>query len=495
MRIIRTHEMDPNSLTDWDREQVYNGLDVCQTASIWSALEPQLDNQTRATYEFSKSLQGPVLDMRLRGCLVDMGRRDEVIDEFSELLNRLERDLDDIVLRGVGMSSFNWRSNPDLQSLFYDYLALPEILKQGRPTTDRAAREALEVYPSATQIVRHINLMTELGDKISVLRTEIDLDGRIRTSYNIAGTGTGRFSSSLSEFGTGGNLQNVEESLRSIFIADRRYKFAKFDAKSIQSYLVGALEWNLFSDPRYLDACESGDVHTAVARLMWPALGWTGDIGHDKHIAEQDFYRHYTHRFMCKKLGHGLNFDGQPPELAQQTRIDLDLVQKFQPKYFTAFPAHKLWHTWTAEQIRTTHQLTSITGRRRHFHGRADKKTTKQALAYCPQADESFIVNTAMLNIWRQNSATIMFQDHDAITFMYPETDEDRIIPILKSNLTIPIDLAHGRTLRIPYDCEVGWNKGKYDAVKNPDGLREYTGHDARSRRPKVPILDRIICR
>ncbi len=107
-----------------------------------------------------------------------MGRRDEVIDEFSELLDRLERDLDDIVLKGVGMSSFNWRSNPDLQRLFYDELQLPEILKSGRPTTDRAAREQLENYPAATQIVRHINLMTELGDKISVLRTEIDPDGR-----------------------------------------------------------------------------------------------------------------------------------------------------------------------------------------------------------------------------------------------------------------------------------------------------------------------------
>lgn len=495
MRIIRTHEVDPESFDDWSQSQIYNGLDVCQTASIWSALSPQLDNQTRSTYEFSKSLQGPVLDMRLRGCLVDMARRDEVIDEFSELLDRLERDLDSIVLRGVGMPSFNWRSNPDLQRLFYDYLELPEVLKQGRPTTDRGAREQLEVYPSATQIVRHINLMTELGDKISVLRTEIDLDGRIRTSYNIAGTGTGRFSSSLSEFGTGGNLQNVEESLRSIFIADPGYKFAKFDAKSIQSFLVGAIEWNLFSDDRYLSACESGDVHTAVARLMWPTLDWTGDIRHDKHIAERDFYRHYSYRFMCKKLGHGSNFLGQAPELSQQTRIELDLVQKFQPKYFTAFPAHKLWHEWVAEQIRTTHQLTSLTGRRRHFHGRADAKTTKQALAYAPQADESFIVNTAMLNIWRQNLAIIMFQDHDAITFMYPEQTEDQIIPILKSNLVVPIELNNGRVLSIPYDCETGWNKGKYDAVKNPDGLREFTGHDTRRRTPKVSILDRVICR
>jgi DNA polymerase-1 len=504
--------MDPDDLTEWDREMIYNGLDVCQTSSIWSAIEPQLDNQTRATYEFSKALQGPVLDMRLRGCLVDMGRRDEVIDEFADLLDRLERDLDDIVLKGVGMSSFNWRSNQDLQRLFYDELQLPEILKQGRPTTDRAAREQLENYPAATQIVRHINLMTELGDKISVLRTEIDPDGRIRTSYNIAGTGTGRFSSSLSEFGTGGNLQNVEESLRSIFIADRGQKFAKFDAKSGESFCVGAIEWNLFADDRYLAACESGDPHTAVARLCWPSLPWSGNLETDRHVAEQPFYRHHSYRFTCKKLGHGSNYGGMPPTLAAQTRLDLEIVQAFQPKYFKAFPAHLLWHDWTREQLRTTGTLTTLTGRRRHFHGRrTDPKTFRQAIAYDPQGSLADIVNTAMLNIWLQNLAIVMFQDHDAITFMYPEETEDRIVPILAANLVVPIELNNGRTLRIPYDCETGWNKGKYCCGKpgsglgckkdcrgthpNPDGLREYTGHDTRSRRPKVHILDRVICK
>ena len=147
--------------------------------------------------------------------------------------------------------------------------------------------------------------MRDLGKKIAMLKTEIDPDGRMRTSYNIAGTSTGRFSSSFSEFGTGGNLQNVEESLRSIFIADPGYKFAKFDAKSGESFVVGAIEWNLFSDGKYLDACESGDPHTAVARICWPRLGWTGDLKHDKDIAETPYYRHYTYRFMCKKLGHG----------------------------------------------------------------------------------------------------------------------------------------------------------------------------------------------
>src|ERR1700692_2208418 len=306
MRIIRTDESRPNDiLSQEERDWVYNGLDCAITKEVFEVIHPQLDAHTSDTYDLSRSLQGPTLEMRLRGVLVDQQRKAVVIDEFHDKLDRLDDQLTRIVLDGVGMTRFNWRSNDDLKMLFYNKLGIPEIKSRGKVTVDRKALEKLEIYLISRQIVAHILKMRDLAKKISVLRTEIDPDGRMRTSYNIAGTNTGRFSSSFSEFGTGGNLQNVEESLRSIFISDPGYKFAKFDAKSGESFIVGAIEWNLFDDPRYLDACESGDIHTAVARICWPNLNWTGDLERDKATAESPYYRHYTYRFMCKKLGHG----------------------------------------------------------------------------------------------------------------------------------------------------------------------------------------------
>jgi DNA polymerase I-like protein with 3'-5' exonuclease and polymerase domains len=121
----------------------------------------------------------------------------------------------------------------------------------------------------------HILALRDIAKKIGVLKTSIDPDGRMRTSYNIAGTTTGRFSSSLSDFGTGGNLQNLEERLRRPFVADPGMKFAYIDLEQAESRLVGAIEWNLFGDGRYLDACESGDLHTSVCRLAWTELPWT----------------------------------------------------------------------------------------------------------------------------------------------------------------------------------------------------------------------------
>lgn len=496
MKIIHTHLEGPEALDEMQREFVYNAMDCMMTHEVYAAIEPQLDNQTRATYEFSKALQGPVLEMRLRGCLVDKARKQEVIDEMYNTIDTLETQLERIVLEGIGLSKFNWRSGADVQSVLYDRLGIPPIRKGGRPSVNRDALEKLYAYLLARPIVNHLIVLRELAKKIGVLQTELDPDGRMRTSYNIAGTSTGRFSSSFSEFGTGGNLQNVEESLRSIFIPDPGMKMAKFDAKSGESYVVGAILWNLFGDATYLDAVASGDVHTAVARIVWPQLPWTNDLKQDKDIAETPFYRHHSYRFMCKKLGHGSNYGGKPGTLSDQTKLPLTVVSAFQPKYFRAFPRLLDWHEWVDNNLRRSGNLTSLTGRRRWFLGRrSDDSTLREAIAYDPQGSLADIVNTAMLNLWHTNPAQLLFQDHDALTFQYPEAEEDRIVPILLKGLEVPIELSGGRTLLIPFDCKTGWNKGDWNAETNPDGLKDWKPGDKRKRSPQVSILDRPLHR
>jgi DNA polymerase I-like protein with 3'-5' exonuclease and polymerase domains len=481
MRVIHTIDSSFDSLPQWDRDQIYNGLDCCVTYDVFNALNRQLDLISQDTYEFSRQLQGPVLEMGFRGVLVDKEHKDDVIEELYETIDTLSRNLERIVLDGIGLNQFNWRSSSDLRNLFYDELCLPTQRNKGRPTVDRNAREKLGYYPIAAQICKHINVITDLEDKLSVLRTQIDKDSRIRTTYNIAGTNTGRFSSSEDVFGEGTNMQNITESLRSILISDPGMKFAKFDARSGESFCVGAIEWNLFQDGKYLDVCETGDPHTAVARIMWPGLGWSGDIRRDKDVAEEPYYRHHTYRFMCKKLGHGSNYGGKPQTLAQEAQVGLELVKAFQPIYFQTFPAHQIWHEWLKEQVRTKGQLTSLTGRRRHFHGRrTDDKTLREALAYDPQCGLADIVNRAMLRIWRLNPCPIMMQDHDALTFMYHQTEEQTIIPYLVELLPESLKLSHGRTMTIPYDLEVGWNKGKFHPEKNPNGLKAWEGYDDR---------------
>jgi DNA polymerase I len=495
MKVIKTEEISgPPSSTSvglW----IYNGLDCCVTFEVLDALLPQLDNQTSATYAFSRELQAPALDMRLQGIRVDNGRRQEIISQFIEHSSQLETDLERIVVEGLGFFGFNWRSNDNLRELFYSRLGIPVIRKQGRPTVDREALERMEAYFVARPIINHLIALRDLGKKIGLLRTEIDPDSRMRTDFNIAGTTTGRFSSSRSEFGTGTNAQNIEESLRSVFVADPGMKLAYFDEPQGESRVVGGIEWNLFEDGTYLDACEGGDLHTVVAKLCWPDLDWPGDPIGDRKLAELPYYRHYDRRFMCKKIGHGSNYLGTPATLAKQAKIERRAIEEFQPKYFVAFPAHKRWHEHVESVLRSEGRLTTLTGRRRYFFGRRDDAgTLREAVAYDPQGSLADILNRGMLALWRANICQLLLQIHDAVVVQYPEEAEDELIPTIRSLLTQSVELRHGRKLTLEPDVKSGWNWGNY-SESNHDGLKSYKPGDKRTRTKEVGVLDRVVHR
>jgi len=471
------------------------------TAEVLDVLKPQLDSQTRATYEFSKALQAPVMEMKLRGILIDQQKRAKVIQAYEEQRQRLSTQLDEILGDGLGIWGLNPASPKQLQHLFYGVMRIPPVKRRNSkgvwaPTLDRDALERLDSYFMARPIISHILRLREITKKIGVLRTGIDNDGRMRTSYNIAGTRTGRFSSSLSDFGTGTNLQNIEDKLRSVFVADPGFKFAYIDLEQAESRLVGAIEWNLFKKGDYLDACESGDLHTSVCRLAWRTLlPWTGDIRRDKELAEQPFYRQHSYRHMAKVLGHGTNYGGSPYTMAKHTKLDARLIKEFQGKYFDAFPAHQLWHAHVAAILYREGKLTSLTGRRRWFFGRRDDDSTvREAIAYDPQGSVGDILNQGMLEVWRSGLCQLLLQVHDAILVQYPEEQEQTILPQLLKIIQVPMQLNHSRPFLIPSEAKVGWNWASY-STDNPDGLKKWNGDDRRRQeRPASTELDRVLC-
>jgi len=502
MKIIGTSTLTPTSLSgSTESLWVYNGLDTAVTLEVFEALEPQLDPTTRATYEFSKSLQAPILEMNMRGILVDQARKSEVLELYRKDLIQLEAQFNRIVLE-VFDRQINWRSNAMLMDIFYKTMQIPPVRKRNPkgqyiPTVDRAALEKLDAYFYARPLISHLLLLRDIGKKIGVLETDIDPDGRMRTSYNIGGTVTGRLSSSLGDFGFGTNLQNIEERLRSVFIADPGYKLAYIDGEQAESRLVGAICWNLFDDGGYLDACESGDLHTFVTRMAWTELPWVDDLKACKEIAEQKAYRQLSYRDLAKRLGHGSNYNGKPPTMAKHTKLEVGLVRDFQYKYFKAFPAIKRWHEHTAETLLSTGQLTSLMGRRRIFFGRlADDATLREAIAYNPQSALSDIINQGLLNVWRSNFCQPLLQVHDAIVVQYPEDREEECIEQLISDFMVPIELNHGRILRIPSEVKVGWNWAS-QKPDNPDGLVKYDRVKGdprkRSRSAKTSLLDRRV--
>ena len=493
-KIINTAEVDFNSFNADEMHWVYNGLDCCITGEIFTELNSIVDPVCRNTYEFSKALQAPVLEMSLRGLLVNKNRRRKVIAEMRRKLDRLEEQLYFLIREGVGVADYNWRSPAQTMKLLYDVMGLPVQKKRksdGRygPSADRDALEKLSIYFIAEPIINHMLCLRDLGKSISFLETPIDKDGRFRTSFNIAGTVTGRWSSEMTDFGTGSNLQNVNAALRSVFVADPGYKFANLDLEQADARNVGAICWNTFvehpdwdetSAGRYLDFCESGDLHTNVLKMSNPNLPWGTDT--DRAVADAIAYRHLTHRDLTKKLGHGSNFMGEPPTMAKHAKLPVAMVKEFQENYFSAFPCIPAWHENVAWQVKNQGFIQTPFGRRRFIFGRpTEKSTLREAVANNPQSMTGDEINNGILKLWRANRVQLLVQVHDSILFQYREEEEDEIIPWAMETLPTTLVLAKGREFTVPTDCAVGWNWG-YHSDDNVDGLKKWKGSDNRKR-------------
>lgn len=509
-RILQNADITEVSALDHNtREWVYNCLDVCVTFEVRDALRPLLDNTTTGTYNFALSLQAPVMDMSMRGLLVDEKNRQETLALFQTRIKLLEDRLTRIVRDGMGVdlpeNVFDqrtrkwkvwWRSIPRLKNLFYDILGLPPVRKrnaQGKmlPTINREALEKLGAnYFLAEPLANHLLALRDLDKKRGFLETSIDADGRMRCNFNIAGTNTGRLASSMSDFGTGGNLQNVDRDLRYTFVADPGYVFVNLDGEQADARNVGALCWNLFHDTlgpakagAFLDACESGDLHTRVCRMAWTGLDWGDDESKWREIADRIAYRQDSYRQLAKKLGHGTNYYGTPRTMAKHTKVLESLIDDFQYRYFEAFPAIRLYHQWVKEQLSDWGYIVTPFGRRRSFFGRPQEDTTlREAIAYSPQSMTADEIDIGILQIWRvakQYDIQMLVQVHDSILAQVPIDAVNEVVPIMMEKMKAPILLAHDRKFHIPIEAKVGFNWGDYDPShpdKNPDGLRKWKG-------------------
>lgn len=483
--------------------QIYNGLDCCITFEIDQKLEELMKPENELVYAFERGMQAPALDMMLRGVLIDEYERQVGIKKMKAEMAHVEVIWHQYCEEAFGRR-VNIRSNPQLQVLFYEWMKLPVQFKRRKdgtksPSVDRGSLEKLYLYLYARPFIECIWAYSDSKKRLNVLETEVDADGRMRTSYNVAGTETGRWSSSSNSTGGGTNLQNITAELRRMFIADFGWKMCGIDLEQAESRVCGLLIGWLFNDWAYLNACEVGDLHTFVCQMVWPELPWTDDPKQNKEIAEQQFYRHFTYRDMGKRGGHASNYMVTPWTMSQHLKIKQAICELFQQKYYGAFPFQR-WHRWVSEQLTTKGYLDSPLGDRRHFFGRThDDTTLRAAIAHVPQGVVGRLLNVALWRVWHfyRQQVQLLLQVHDAIYFQYPDDGiEDEIVPRILKLVEVPLTLG-GRTMVIPGEAKVGWNWANEEDKRipnwvNPNGLRKWKSGKPDPRRRLIG-LDRPI--
>jgi DNA polymerase I-like protein with 3'-5' exonuclease and polymerase domains len=461
----------PERLTTGENNQVYCGLDCMLTLEIHWELEA-LPTQNPLVYSFERALQAPYLSMMQKGFAIDQLTRGDAARGLRQRLARLQQQLDEFA-RVVWGKGLNPGSYVQLQDFFYKACKFPPVYVrqkgESKLSTNREALEKLSEYLYARPFVNLILAIRDAKKQLDFMEIGIDLDGRFRSSYNIAGTETGRPSSSQNPFGTGGNAQNIAQALRHVMVADPGHRLAVVDLEQVEARDVGFFCGCLFNDWTFLDSCERGDLHTNNARLIWPELPWTGEAKADRALADQPFYREFSYRDMAKRGSHLSNYSGTAWTMARSLKIPLGVAEDFQARYCrgesAAYPCLRWYWQWVAEQLQTVHYITTPFGRTRHFFGRQNDDTTlREAIAFVPQSTTADRMNLGLLRVWRDEPRVqLLAQTYDSITFQYLDRGhayEAEIISNVLELIQVELRSPGGRLYTVPGEAKVGWNWG-----------------------------------
>jgi hypothetical protein len=429
------------------------------------------------------------------------------------------------------------RKTPEgkVRTLSCDHKALETLAKEEVRGPGVANDRNVEKVHLARPFVTLILAIRDCDKKLSVLA---NMRERFYCAYGVATTVTARWSSFANAFGDGTNLQNITPEMRRPCCADEGKKMATFDLEQAESRFVAALTWAATGDDRYWKACESGDLHTVVCTMSWTEKfeqfgRWSdetgkfeGDLKAARVVAEQKWYRHLSHRDGAKRIGHGSNYWGSPVGIAMMIGdVEPRVTQEFQTRYFRAFPAIRNWHNHTIRTIQQTNALWTPLGRKRIFFGRTtDDSTLREGIAHVPQSSIGELLNYMLYRVWRygidggtvttpngqvwpfRNVCQLLLQVHDSISIQYPDRPDIEAAVIAKVTELMTVDIpitrppsedgsraAETRMLRVPTECQIGWNWAKQDEKRetfpdgNPDGHTKWRGPGSDKRRRTTP--------
>jgi DNA polymerase I-like protein with 3'-5' exonuclease and polymerase domains len=457
----------------------YNVKDICYTLEVLQNLLDVLsvsDIKLQELYAFQMDKVVPLYTKVMnRGVRVDVKRKEELFNFFSSLMNDITKNINDI----LGME-FNQNSTPQKRKLFSDFFGITLKRKRGgNETCDAQAMfEYIEEYPLyrpfLTLLLEYASLKVFTKNFLGM---KLDIDDRARTSYNIAGTSTGRLASRKNAFGSGGNLMNIPEKGK----INLRYALEVMEDHEGSDE---ALEESLYNDivsegtiilpnvkkiflPDEGMELADGDYSGADAMIVaWDSqCKWLMDFFTNRpdeklyaYIASEHLQREITSKSPeykpYKAVCHGTNYGLGLDKLATMLGISYALAKDLQDFYFGLCPEIKVWHERIRKEIAAKGYISNIFGRKAWFLNKNDPTLFNKAFAFIPQSSIADLVNHAAVAIDDNYlEVQILLQVHDSLVLQYPQNKAEeyrnKIINCME------IELPYEPRLKIPADIKI----------------------------------------
>ena len=428
-----------------EQHWTYNCKDCVITFEVDEEIQRTIDTLgMREVADFQQSLILPVLRTMNKGLHTDMARRAGFAMELQNEIHAREHWLYEVLGFAV-----NIKSPVQMQELFYTLLGQKPVLNRKTGSVscdDESLRKLADREPLLLPLTRKIAELRSLGVFLSTfVNAPVDTDGRMRCSFNIAGTETYRFSSSKNAFGSGLNLQNIPKggeaaeadglslpNVRSLFIPDPGHTFFDIDLSSADLRIV---VWEA-DEPVFKQMLKEGlDPYTEIAKEFY----------HDPTITKKD-----PRRQTFKSFAHGTNYLGTAKGLAERLGLGVHEAEKTQRWYFDRFPKIKKWQDDLKDQVLKRRMVQNVFGYRCYFFDRIEGTIFNQAAAWIPQSTVACLINRAYVAIDAElPEVDILLQVHDSLAGQFPSylgAQMERAI-VAKAEISLPYE---GDPLIIP---------------------------------------------
>ena len=416
-------------------------------------LAPEVDQAAvRRLYEEIELPLAPVLaEMEQVGVRVDTR-------ELAQLSERLAQQIDALTaeVHKLCGAEFNINSPQQLAKVLFEQLKLPAPRKYGKGKVYSTAVDVLEELAKSHQVPRKV---LEFRQLTKLKNTYMDAlpklvnprTGRIHTTFDQAGTATGRLAS------RDPNLQNIPirtelgRQIRAAFLPEPGWKILSADYSQIELRLLA----HFSQDPVLLKAFGSNqDIHSRTAELVFgvPPLLQSGE-----------------HRRRAKAVNFGIVYGLSAFGLSQQLGIEPSEAQQFIDHYFATYAGVRRYIEKCLEQVRHSGVVRTLFGRLRPIpeinsrnaqqRGFAERTAINTPL----QGTAADLIKLAMIRIHDELArqglrARMLLQVHDELLLEAPDEE------VAAASSLVKRAMEQAAALSVPLVAEVGVGDNWRDA-------------------------------